>query len=482
MKRTPEEKVERAREIAAAYYAANKAKVLARQALKYLESNPQAKMRPSTALKYGIIKEAAKDAVPPASRVRAPLTIAPIKQTPIDPVTSEYPPLSYLGIRDWLANRIRPKDVKIGTIKAQQSAWKQIMELMRPEYEAIDNVIPILNNPLAIRDALKKKYPNVSSLQKPLELLWQITKFNDEVLLLGKRGLYAEYRDIADANDSNSKSFEKSKQTDPAYAVPEFQYVMDTVKEKLGEDSQFYLFLNVYRDTVGRDDYGELRIAETLFDVDLKAYPNWFVKNGDARDPNKFDPIILVKSHKTGTTSQGGIPKALSKVTQGLLKKYFALPAHQTREWLFVDESTDKPFIGGKLGSWIMSSCDDVGLYGVQQADLRQSMSNELKAGEKSIEDSKRNAELMGHTLGKHLDNYGRMSSNEIKKNKENTQIEPTFKLTTKIAQRGRERETTQREAREKVALSVLSNLSKGHSDTIDVAELLGSLKHGRRK
>ena len=488
VKLTVAQKKERARANSAKYYAANKSKVLARQAKHYLVKHPEGKMRATTATKHKIL------AVPPKpemseevlrTRIRKPLMPSAIAQTAINPVTSKYPPLSYLGIRDWIVNRTdRPEAVTASNIESQVSAWKINVGLMAKNIEAIDNVVPILNNSEALLKALEERYPNVSTRQKNIKLLHQITKYNHTVVLSCRRGLCDDYKTVADANAEASKAFEKSKQTNPEYAVPTFASILQTVKEKLGEDSQFYLFMCVYSDTVGRDDYGSLRIAQNIDGVDVAKYPNWFIKNGDPDDPNKYDPIIYVPKHKTGHVGKTS-PKPFTENTKRLLKAF--LDKHKGRPWLFMDSITNAQFTdgknAGKISDWVRTTFESIGLPGLLIGDLRQAMATDLKKGEKTVADTARNAALMGHTIGTHDTNYGRMHSDEIERVANDTQINPSTPAVTKIAQRARKREAAARKKAESAARMGLNALGRQKpSEAAEAADLLTGLKRSKGK
>ena len=466
--RTAEEKRIAKAEASAKYYAANRAKVLASQALHYLKKNPTAKMRATTAIKYGFSHAAPEPLMKPEvlkTRIAPALSIKEIKQTPINPKTNKYPPLSYLGVRDWIINRTdRPEKITQDTLKAQVGDWKITMKMFNDNPEEIDNVIPILNNVPQMMAKLKEKYPNVDTLQKHIKLLKQITKYNDAILLAGKNNLNQLYDDEVKLNTLACEAYTKQKQTNQEYALPEYQLVVDTVKDELGVNSQFYLFTQVYRETGGRDDYGALRIAEKREEVDFSKYKNWFVKNSLTDEPDAYEPAIIVKTHKSAKSGKGVDFKGFTPQTAALIKLY--LDKHQDREWLFQDEETGEPFVNakgeeGKVATWVKEKLEDVKIYGLGIKDLRQMLATELRKDENTDEDRARNAKLMNHTVMTHITNYGRPVSDEIKRSRENQEIDPTFELKSKVAIASRKRETEKREANERIAMSGLLGLSR---------------------
>ena len=467
-KYTAEERIIQARKRAQDRYLLNRDEMNAKSALRYLAKNPNAKTRPKTAdniVKRGLAKVDADSDLPIpdiTSRIAKPhYIIKQIPRTAVDTKTNTYPTQSFLGVQWWIVNRTnRVKLITEETIKHQLSDWTVIMKGManKDNVDDIDDVMPYLNKPVDIYNYCINRNASIGGALKQFTTIWMIARYNEEISKMLKNDVGSQYNILKRQLEGVSQDQTRDRQTDPFYAVPSFNDIIKVVEGSkfvngLGKGSQFDIFLRVYRETVGRDDYGSLKIAENMKEVNFNVWPNWFIKNADNDHPDRWNPMIYVSQHKTGGSS-GGIKKTFTTETGALIKEFLA--SRPARKFLFIDEETGEPFPppakpkkksgetaddaeeAGKLAKWVAEMFVKANLRGLTLGDLRQSMATELKSKEVTADDKAKNSALMGHTVDTHELKYGRLIDNGLLDRLQNHHKYDQEKAKTKIEERGR--------------------------------------------
>ena len=352
------------------YYEKNKERLNQARLMRLHESNPNMRVNFNTIKKYGWTVNGKKVDDTEFHTDQAVKNIRGYKKPPLPMPVLKNDAKSYKGLWEWLLDPI------VKGSDSHKSNTSMTFRILQGEaiqgkvrygkkdphtFEDIKDIVPLLNDYENVEKKITAFYDNPASQRaKFANLVWLFSSYQYLVSNLSQAAK-THYLSMIGQGGRLEEEIERraiERTTDEKLAVYKWSDIMRRVEKYYGRKSEIWLYMNIYEDTHGRDDLGDVMIVSNNDNSDLPDRQNYLVLH-DSQEPykGKYHPYIFLTVYKTRRIG-GMVRKDLTEDTIALIKQSLE---ENPRKYLFIkNNNPNMPF--GKMGAYITALLRGAGI------------------------------------------------------------------------------------------------------------------------